>query len=300
MENPADDTLTQSNTSTIGNTKINRARIWMFTYNNYTEEDKSKLIGFLSERSVKEYIVNPEVGKNGTPHLQGFVEFKNARMFSSLKKKFDKIHWEVAHNIEAARNYCKKDDTRVGETMIGGSKHKPPCKDPLLGKNLYKWQQDVINLCESDPDDRTIHWYWDESGNIGKTSLAKHLCLKHKNEVLFLSGSAKDCKYGVKSFLENPDNKLKIVIFGFPRTVEKFEGMYEALESVKDGIFYNTKYESGMVMYDPPHVICFANWKPQKEKLSKDRWKIMNINNEPTIKIGKQEVSDDEEYVFSE
>ena len=38
--------------------------------------------------------------------------------------------------------------------------------------------------------------------------------------------------------------------------------------------FFSGKYESGMVRYNKPHVIIFANCRPDIEKLSKDRWKV--------------------------
>ena len=54
---------------------------------------------------------------------------------------------------------------------------------------------------------------------------------------------------------------------------------YVALESVKDGIFMSGKYESGMVIYNCPHLVVFANLPPHRDQLSEDRWKIYQIVN---------------------
>lgn len=53
---------------------------------------------------------------------------------------------------------------------------------------------------------------------------------------------------------------------------------YEAIESVKDGIFFSGKYESGMTIFNQPHIICFANFAPDIGKMSSDRWKIFELS----------------------
>lgn len=267
----------------IGNTKVNlRARFWTWTWNNYSEENVTEMTDFCN-KNCKTFNFQREIGEEcGTPHLQGFWEFANARYFSSLKKNFEKIHLEKARNIEACRDYCRKPETRVGETIEGGT---AVTRDPLKNFKLRVWQQDFVNMIESPPDERTIHWYYDPVGNCGKTTLAKHLCLKYKNEIICLSGGPAGCKYGVMSFLfnkvkskwERNDKKLRAAVFDFPRSVED-KVSYQALEEVKNGIFFNTKYESMMVVYDCPHVAIFANFLPDTSKLSADRWKIIDLS----------------------
>ena len=36
-------------------------------------------------------------------------------------------------------------------------------------------------------------------------------------------------------------------------------------------------YESKMKVFDPPHVICFANFEPKREAMSADRWAIVDL-----------------------
>jgi len=40
----------------------------------------------------------------------------------------------------------------------------------------------------------------------------------------------------------------------------------------------NTKYETGHTVFDPPHMIIFANVKPEFAKLTKDRWIVWCID----------------------
>ena len=60
------------------------------------------------------YIVyGEEVGEQGTPHLQGFVTFKNSCRLAALKKLIPRAHWEKAISKEAAANYCMKEQNYV-------------------------------------------------------------------------------------------------------------------------------------------------------------------------------------------
>lgn len=52
---------------------------------------------------------------------------------------------------------------------------------------------------------------------------------------------------------------------------------YEAIEDIKNGIFFSGKYESKMIVRNNPIVIIFANFEPDTSKLSKDRWVITKI-----------------------
>lgn len=76
------------------------------TLNNYTEEDYVRLTNI----QCNYLIVGKEVGESGTPHLQCYFKFKNARTFASLKKEMgDKAHIEkAAGNAQHNQAYCSK------------------------------------------------------------------------------------------------------------------------------------------------------------------------------------------------
>ena len=65
-----------------------RARIWCFTLNNPNPSELSQLSQekFFGGSQIIKYLAQEEVGDNGTPHLQGTVQFKNQVDFSTLKK----------------------------------------------------------------------------------------------------------------------------------------------------------------------------------------------------------------------
>jgi len=85
-----------------------RARGWCFTINNYDEADENFVFELAQE---SRYVCcGKEVGESGTPHLQGFVYFVNARSLSAMKIMHDTAHWEpMRGTAEQAATYCKKE-----------------------------------------------------------------------------------------------------------------------------------------------------------------------------------------------
>jgi hypothetical protein len=212
-----------------------------------------------------------EKGESGTPHLQVVGSFKNARTFKCMKKKFPKAHIEKCNNLEKSIKYCSKLDTRDG---IQFSSHVSIVKDPLDGKELYDWQKEIIDILSKDPDNRKIYWYWSKDGNKGKTSFIKSYLLKNRSKATFVGGSAKDMIYAITQVLEEYP-LVNTVFVNIPRCIDIIS--YNGLEQIKDGLVFNMKYESGLAVFNPPHIVVMANQEPFKEKMSEDRWVIKEI-----------------------
>lgn len=89
--------------------KMSKSRTWCFTINNYVDAD----IQNISHVACSYLIYGKEVGEEGkTPHLQGYVEFENARAMGGVKKAFKNktMHLEPRRGTAAqASEYCKKD-----------------------------------------------------------------------------------------------------------------------------------------------------------------------------------------------
>lgn len=90
-----------------------RVRGWCFTINNAPNDYR---LTFLAEKMV--YCVYQwEVGTLGhTPHIQGYLELKNATRMPSVKVLLGSqtVHLEVRRGTrDQARNYCMKEDTRL-------------------------------------------------------------------------------------------------------------------------------------------------------------------------------------------
>ncbi len=253
-----------------GNTKqISPSRHWCFTLNNYTTDD----IKFLcSTSSIERYVFQEEVGESGTPHLQGYLTFvTKKRPFSVFK--CSNYHWEKCRNINKSILYCQKEDTRVGKIFTKGIKIRKPIK-VLTYSQLYDWQRAIVDVINEPVDDRAIHWYWEQTGNVGKSAMVRYLCIKH--DAILVSGRSADIKYQIKQYVDKWLTGPEIIIYDIPRTAENYVN-YGALEEVKNGLFASTKYESDMIIINPPHFLCFANFEPNYGNVSQDRWRIHEI-----------------------
>lgn len=247
-----------------------QARAWCYTINN-PDKNIYKILCDTFSCSEK-YVFQLEAGDNKTKHIQGYVKYKSATRFSTMKKRLPGAHLEAAKGSPKQNyEYCTKEETRLQEPMSKGY----PRKLKIIN-SLYEWQQKIVDQIEQPADDRTINWLWDKEGNIGKTSLAKYICKKYN--ALYLTGKASDMKYAIIQHFEKDEcNKDDlIIIMDFSRSVENYIS-YQGIEEIKNGIFFSAKYESNMVMFNSPHVICFANFEPDIFKLSKDRWEIKDL-----------------------
>ncbi len=248
-----------------------RARHWFLTWNNCVRAGPNKSIDvLLGIGGLLKYVIQEEEGTLGTIYLQGLMSFAENKKWSTLRNHA-RIYWKKCRNVFAAKAYCSKKETATGKLWVKGYKvrGRGP-RDPLDGKELYDWQKEIIELVKTVPDDRSIYWYWSNTGAIGKTALAKHMILKY--DAIVLGGKYKDAYFAIAKRLEK-DKDIDIVLFNLPRSVGNIVS-YQALEGIKDGMFFSPKYESNQVVYDPPHVIIFANCAPDMSQLSEDRWKV--------------------------
>jgi hypothetical protein len=83
-----------------------RSRRWVFTLNNYAEQERLDLLN----QTCKYCVIGKEVGENGTPHLQGYIYFVEHKSLRALKSLNNRAHWENAMGT-AQENYayCTKE-----------------------------------------------------------------------------------------------------------------------------------------------------------------------------------------------
>lgn len=98
------------------------SRSWVFTLNN---PNSNELPVYEHERYV---IWQKERGENGTTHIQGYIELRRPQRMAALRRWLPRAHFEPRRGTrEQARDYCRKEDTRVegpferGEWDAGGA-----------------------------------------------------------------------------------------------------------------------------------------------------------------------------------
>lgn len=251
-----------------------RARAWCCTLNNYTREEHVKLMDYM--KGCKHYVLGEEVGEEGTPHLQGYLYAKNAVKFSTLKRIAPRAHWEKAKGSASANKaYCTKDGKY--ETNIPMTRKELVLKDEYNGGAPVwrEWQQSVIDLIDTKPDGRSIHWFWEPEGNVGKSYLSKYLSLD--DCCVIGAGKKADVFHQIAKKMEGDEFWYpKVVVVDVPRSNLEYVHM-GTLEGLVNGHVYSGKYEGAECNFPFPHVICFANEAPRLETMSLDRWKVTRI-----------------------
>ncbi len=252
------------NTKTPPKKQISPSKRWCFTLNNYTDEDISSIEHLKDRCDIM--CVGKEVGEQGTAHLQGYIEFKTKIRPLSLKLNKG-IHWEKSiGNKKQNIDYCSKEE----QVIITKGIPKPI----KIITELYDWQKAVLELYKQPVDDRKIHWFYEKTGNIGKSAFIKYMIVKHN--ILFCSGG----KYtDIMNLIFNNDmDNCDCIMFDIPRA-NMGNISYASLESIKNGMVCNTKYETGVKIFNSPHLFVFANFPPEQQSaLSEDRWHITDLS----------------------
>lgn len=245
---------------------------FILTHNNYQEEDIPKILSFFKNRCTK-YILAKEIGKQGTPHLQGAFITKQKMKYRAIFNLFgfNCSLMNMKGTFEDNIHYCSKDNN----VIICSEKIKKdiPGNNIESLTNLYPWQQSIINLIETKPNNRNIHWIYDKQGNKGKSSLCIHILQEYNDVLLFSKGKSNDISYQII----NTNIIPKLCLFDISRTINGSIS-YSILEEIKNGCINTSKYEGGFKLFGSPHVIIFSNQLPDFHKLSLDRWKVYYIN----------------------
>lgn len=226
-------------------------------------------------------------------------------------------HWTKARRIQKARDYCLKDGDyvehgtfcmrqgkrtdldefkaaveaggmtpriarkmysetyaryhRFAEAYINDHK-KPPTVET---HPMYQWQLALNDYIQNRPvSDREVIFVVDTVGNTGKTWFAKYLYAQSHNggkKVQYMTpGKINDMSH-------NLEEDLEAIVIDCPRSrLEMFQ--YDFIEYIKNELVFSPKYESKMKVIPKCHVVVFMNEEPDRTKLSKDRYTIMNVD----------------------
>lgn len=256
--------------SDISTLKAVPCKRYCFTYNNY---DVNSLDHFKSVLNVLgKYIFGYETAPTtGTKHLQGYINLKTKERITGLIKKLGTgIHFEKCKGSETDNiKYC----TKGGQWESNFYKEVKTLK---VIKDLRPWQKSIVDLTDKEPDERTINWVYDKTGNNGKTAFSKYMISKG-SALVATAGDAKDIANLLTNCIEagRDLNDKTTFIFNIARSGHI---SYSALEGVKDGLMTNIKYEAKQLVFNSPHVWVFSNDLPNFDKLSDDRWKVWTIS----------------------
>lgn len=244
---------------------MSRSRNFCFTTNNYD--------GTSFEDTVEcAYIIyGKEVAETGTPHLQGFISFRNAKSLSAVIKLMKPRHVEAAVTITAAIEYCMKE----GDYTERGTKPKTSKEKGEAEKRRWetafhaaaegrdedipydiRFKHDLsIKRIRGDhlrkqelPDTETQHlWYYGASGT-GKSRRAR---TDHPDAYL------KMCNKWWDGYQQEPT----VIIEDFDQRHEK---VVHHLKLWADRYPFPAEIKGGMIKIRPNLVIVTSNYHPNE------------------------------------
>lgn len=126
-----------------------RNRNWTLTLNNPTDDERALLMA-IPPGLVKYLIATDEVGESGTPHIQAYVSFHNAKTLTAVKKLLGSDRWHLERrrgsHYEAAA-YCWKENEPFFE--IGDR--------PVDEAPLNQWE-DIRSMIDAGANEYEIAW----------------------------------------------------------------------------------------------------------------------------------------------
>ena len=214
----------------------------------------------------------------------------------SLKKKcrkppflsFATVNWSATSNhINSANffDYCTKNESAVKDTCKRSDDEIIYIPRQVRDiKEWYPWQDAVIASLDVF-DKRHINWLYCPTGNIGKSTLGTWCrCNKLARTIPMIN----DYKELMGAVIDMPS---KAYMIDMPRALKKDKQfqLLGAIETIKDGYAFDTRYKYREINFDCPVIWIFSNQLPDRSCLSIDRWIIWTVENNQLKKYNENE-----------
>jgi len=235
------------------------------------------------DKDCEDWIFNGEVtwpeDEDINPHFQGYCHLKKKARPETLGAffrgtPFQGIHFSRASNAgkKALKDYCLKTESQ----FMGPWSKKPV----YLGKDLWaeekwpKWQKDLHEHLQGEPEERTVQWMLDTKGGQGKSKFVKYYGWKKLGLDLEYDTAA-NLRYQV---IQEGPRRVYLLDLTKTKPRDMASGdLYSAIESIKNGKVVTGKYKAGRLYMDVPHVVVFSNQSPEKEYMTAGRINVINI-----------------------
>ena len=285
-----------------------QARNWFYTLNNPTDHELD-LFRKLPEFAVF-HLFGHEVGKCGTPHLQGTIGYSKRMALGSVKKHFSgRMHLEPTRDVLRSIEYCSKDGRveRFGDVPTSNrtgqrtdlEEFKETVKSgvyshgTLLDQHsdvMARYPRFCMDYVRQHRPLRPVQTHPLRPWQARLQSLLEQA--PDSRTIVFVIGFSGN--EGKSWFVDwwhfnhpsttqviNPSKKndmafaldedKTVFFFDAPRSKQGEFIQYDILEELKNGRVFSPKYESGMKYFNPAHVVVMMNEEPEESKLSVDR-----------------------------
>ena len=162
---------------------------------------------------------------------------------------------------------------------------------------LKPWQESLLEYVQQ-PCDREIFWIIGKEGNEGKNWFQKYVksWLGARRVVTGIDIKANNASI-FQALRKCPIVTADIFLFNIGKSMKKFDQInYDALEKMKDGEAFASKYDSQQLKIRVPNVVMvFSNSPPDVKELAKVRFRVLYINNNQLQKKNIVEIKDPKE-----
>lgn len=246
--------------------------VWDFTVS-CEKMDFDVLIDHMN-RMGKKWVFQLEMGKQ--------TEYYHYQCRISLKKKsrepcMSGVHpdaWRpTSKENQDNFHYVEKEETRVdGPWKWDDPVMTRQIKDFMKNK-LYDWQEQVLINAQI-YNEREINILYDECGNIGKSIFSEYMVFKGYAEALPPLRLMDDIFQWVYCRPKKP-----CYFIDMPRGMkkDKLGDFWAGIETIKNGVAYEKRYEARICYFDRPVIWVFTNTLPCFKMMTRDRWKIWSV-----------------------
>lgn len=270
-----------------------RSRAFCYTLNNYTPHDYALLSGY-HPKTVSYHVVGKEVGESGTPHLQGYIHFTDAKRLTTLINELSVLLGHKRTHFEAARGtalqnmeYC----TKQGQAVQLGTL-------PKQGK-----RNDILSIYDAVKKKTSLHQYVEHHPmnyqQIRTYEKLEHLyCLPRtqKPTVFWIYGPTGTGKSYLARTLSTPDVYHKSNTKWWNGYIQQstvivndvrgdFMSLHDMLNFL-DRDPYQVETKGGIIEFNSPVIIFTAPFPPEELYQSKkDTEDLRQLSRRITHKI---------------
>lgn len=253
---------------------MNACCVYDFTDNNYSD---LKLLKDWCTKYCKKWTFVGEQGNiSSKKHWQGRISLKVKKRMTSIPNDL-KLHFSITSKTNMDNCfYIEKGDTAITPIYSDTDEEIYIPRQIREISSLYVWQEQICAQVDI-WDKRNINLIYCPEGNIGKSTLVGYLRAHRLARVIPLCNDYKDT---LRMVCDMPISRCYCI--DMPRAInkERLNGFYSAVETIKDGYAYDDRYKFKEDFFDCPNIWVFTNTLPDKILLSKDRWKIWEVDNE--------------------
>lgn len=226
-----------------------------------------EVLGFFRTNDIHKWIFAAEEGRGGLKHWQIRYQFTESKqdehfLFWSNRGAHFEPSKEWTDYERKSGKYLTSDDTRDIICMRFGV--------------LKGWQRHLLSLVDTQSD-RQLDICLDRDGGHGKSWMVGHLYECGRGFVVnTLLQSARE----IGADICNGYRGEPYILVDLARAQNVNDAkLWIGLEKIKDGLVFDPRYGRHVKNIRGAKILVFCNKMPRSNLLSKDRWRVMDLQN---------------------